>query len=432
MAHLSLYKLILLFLSFLLLHSFFWGQDNASNSKLLDDFLKSRGYNGLIIFDASNIKQFWTNNSVISKDNSIIILLENSSSQGRESDLFNIQLANVFENQNCKIDVITTDSALSFSVYDKNSKKLSSSSSEEDFIQYHVLSSSFQMEDTLGFSFKVKFFSKSNATISIQKIILSFSENANCSFLLSPGELNVSPKNITLESGTFVDDSFTVKGNKNRIYFSKNIVLSDNPVKMTGKVKNIGSTPTHISVGYIISNQGRDILQQPNYPYKNTSCILKIISAESGSKSIIVDAYPEEWMQLCCIALNAMEDGSDIPNMSLLLSRGNNTQILDVKKLDNGHSEIVLNRELTKAIPEGTKIRVHNPPSGHLILAGKDLQPGEEYVFSTELKKAESVLVYSSKVFPRGVYSVRPMIHSFSLDSSVENTVLITEYTVSY
>ena len=138
---------------------------NTSSNDLFEQLIKSKGYQSTIVFDASNIKQYWVDPSVMSKDNTIYILFSQNSNH---SIPYKIQLANVLENQKCRIDLITNTSDCSFSVSNSNLKTISTSSIDSQFIQSFVLSSSFNIEETKDYSFYF-----SNCSLNRHKILYS-------------------------------------------------------------------------------------------------------------------------------------------------------------------------------------------------------------------------------------------------------------------
>ena len=158
----------------------------TKDKELLDGFIKAKGYKACILLTPSNIKQFWTEKSVSSQNDLIKVILEKTNANQRESSLYKIQLANVLETQDCKIEMITESSDLSFSVYNSDNKVISSSSKEDDFIQYHVVSSTFHLGDTNDFAFYCSF-SSNNDIVALKRIIISFSDNPNSVFAGSPG-----------------------------------------------------------------------------------------------------------------------------------------------------------------------------------------------------------------------------------------------------
>ena len=82
---------------------------------LLDEYIASKG-SGIISFDASNIKQFWIDNSVVSRNSSFEIILKSTNNQSFESVPLKIQLANVNEAMDCTIEVIADTEEYFFSV----------------------------------------------------------------------------------------------------------------------------------------------------------------------------------------------------------------------------------------------------------------------------------------------------------------------------
>ena len=200
-----------------------FSQDKSdTETELTNKFIESLGYSSFISFDASNIKQFWIDKSVVSKNGSIIISLNSKN----ESGLFKIQLANVIETQDCKIDVIYEGKDLLFSVLDQKSKILATSTHEKDFIQYHVASLSFHLEDLPDFSFNLFFLSKESDTVSIKKIILSFSNNKTSVFSGSPGFDNLikdfAEKGVTIKESVGVplsDVQYLISKEHNKVFF---------------------------------------------------------------------------------------------------------------------------------------------------------------------------------------------------------------------
>ena len=158
----------------------------TDDSKLIEQFIQSKGYSEIIVFDASNIKQFWTDTTIVSRDGLIQVSLNKKNNSTLESVPLKIQLANVIEPQDCKIDIITDNSGVSFDISNANGKRISESSKEDKFVNYYILSNSFHLEDAEDFSFNIRLLS-SNEVVSIKKIVVSFSLNKNSAFAGSPG-----------------------------------------------------------------------------------------------------------------------------------------------------------------------------------------------------------------------------------------------------
>lgn len=398
-----------------------------NDAKLLDDYINAKGYTSVITFDSSNIKQFWIDKSVWGKNGNIIISLQDVQNKGWESIPQKIQLANVNEAQNCKIDVVTEMAGMRFAILDSNNKVLSTSASEDDFIQYHIVSSTFQLEKTPDFSFMLKFAADSSESIPIKKIVLSFSNNKDSKYLSSPGVLKIDQNNVTLNNGTnFVGNSFTVTGKHSQIISNKRIISTNNAFKTSVKVKNIGNEDIRLYVGFAVYTKQGIRLDARNFPYKENSKALKVISAEEGSNTIIVDSY-QEWCKYGSIALDENGNLSDIPSTSLIDGR-----IVEMKELENGQGEITLDKPLKNMIKEGTNIRIQGKGGEYLYTNYKVLKPGEEEIFTSSIQKDDNCIKYSSEAFPQGTYYVVPLILSYVTGSAESNTVQISDFSVSY
>ena len=398
-------------------------KEQANDAALLDSFIQSRGYSNTIIFSSTNIKQFWIDKSVVSQDNSIKILIENS-----KSIPYKIQLANVNELQDCKVDIISNRPDLMFSVLDNNLKVISNSKKENSFIHYNIASASFHLEDANTFSFYLQISSSSKVdVIAINRIILSFSDNKESHFLSSPGKLIITESNCSGPTRKMeAEYSFSAKGEKINLFSNNKIFVSDNTLSNTVTVKNIGDTQTRVYVGYAPYTKDGKLIDRRNTPYKGNK-ILRVVSAEKDRNTIIVDSEPE-WTKGCCLALNAKEDLSDFPNHSWV-----DGTIQDVKKIDNDHFEIIFSKPNQKEIKAGTPVRVQSPDGAAYIYTNvKILLPGEEANFSSEITKDDTYLEVGTKKLCRGTYYVVPILLSYGLDNSKENTVRISNYFVIY
>ena len=402
----------------------------ATEKKLFNQFIQSKG-NGIITFDASNIKQFWIDNSVIARKDCIELFLKDGFSIPLK-----LQLANVSGAQNCKIEVITETPNTSFTVSDMKLKQISSSFQENQFLNYDVLASSFSLEDTItsyssrdNFCFQLKFNAHFCESIKIQAIVLSFSDNGNV--ISTPtGTLNFSRDEINVQKAVLENDdknnSFSVTGIKSDINTNKSFFVADKEFTVSVKIKNTGESATKVYVGYKVYSDQHVLIDSDSYPYKNLNKVLNVISSEKGSNSIIVDSYPE-WRKGCLVSLNAKEDLSDIPSPSFL-----NGAIEEVKELDDGKAEIIMNKAISNVLKHGDKIRINGGFGTYIYLGIKELQPGEEGVFSNTIKKDNSFLLYSSKAFSRDVFYIRPLILSYSLDSKKDNTIQIIDYIIQW
>lgn len=424
-------KKLLLAISFLTVGILFAQETNSTNKRdsfLLNEYVKSKGTD-VITFDASNIKQFWIDKTVASHEDSIEVVLKGNGPKENESVPLKIQLANVNETMDCKIEVIADVADCGFSVLNDSNKVISVSSAGDKFLHYSIVSSVFHLEDTLNTSFKILFHSKTENILSVKKIILSFSDNKNSRFLASPGVLKITHDIITVSSAQISErnqSSFSVIGKRSRVLSAKRILLTNNTLSSSVTIKNTGSEDTQVYVGYIAYAKDKVQLDGKNYPYKNNNNILSIVSSLTGSNKIIVDSFPE-WAKNCYLAIDAKEDMSDIPCKTFLDGR-----ISEVRKLENGHAEITLDKPLKAELAKGTKIRVHGQGGSYLYTSSKKIHPGEELVFNSTAQKDDSSVEYSAKAFPKGVYSVIPVILSYSSDSNKDNTIIVRDYSIHY
>lgn len=422
------------FWSSILLLSVFFCQDiecrgadkTDSDDRILNQYIQSKGSN-VISFDASNIKRFWIDNSVVSRDNSIDILLKETNTQFHESVPLKIQLVNVSETQDCTVEVIFEPADCFFEVLSNKTKVLSSSKTENNFIDYAVASSRFHLEDTPNFTFELKFSSNKDILLSIKKIILSFSENKECSFLTSPGVLKINSDNImgaTVRESDKNASSFSVNGKRIKLFSTYKIFTMGNTLSSSVKIKNIGNTDTRVYVGYAMYAHNSVLIDSQNYPYKNNKS-LSVISVSDDNKKIVVNSTTD-WIKKCYLVLNAKDDFSDIPNVFVC------ERIADIKKLENGQAEITLDAPSAFPIKKGDKVRVHGTGGAYLYENISILHPGEEQVFKSEVRKDDDSVEYTPDVFPKGSYYVIPLILSFSSNPNEENTVLISDFTISY
>lgn len=402
-------------------------EDKRNTDSLLEQYIKSKG-NAVIVFDSTNIKQYWIENSVISQKDLITIHLSNWN--GRiESVPLKIQLANVDETQDCKIEVISETKDFGFSI--NNDTKLLSSSIEGDtFINYGTQSTSFHLEDIQNYSFYLKFNSTSSDVLSIKKIILSFTKNKNTSFLASPGLLKLDKSNLKINSDNltnYEDGSFSIKGRQIIINSEKSIYTTNNTISIAASVKNTGENPSIVYIGFVVYTRGGIMIDNKNYPFSSDNKSYTVIAGKAGSNEITIDGLPEEYKKGCYLALGAKDDLSDIPSLNLL-----DEKVVEVKSKDDGTAVILLDKPLKKSIKEGEKIRINGLGGASLYTNVKSLQPNEEAVFSAKILKDDNSLKYSSKAFPRGTYYVKPLILSYSVDSKKDNIILIKELTVNY
>ena len=241
------------------------------------------------------------------------------------------------------------------------------------------------------------------------------------------GCLTLSHENISsIDEIVLTKNAFQVTGKQTQIYSKYKIIVADNTFQTSVRIKNIGIQATRIMIGYAVYSKEHIKLDGRSFPYQNFNKVLSVISSEAGSSSIIVDSYPQ-WQKKCYLALNAKDDLSDIPSIDFPEGL-----IHEIKELSNGQAEIILDKPLQKALTKGSKVRVHGRSGAFLYTNKKVLQPGEEETFVSTIRKNDSYILYSPKAFSKNVSYVIPLILSYSEDPAENNTVLISDYTVSY
>ena len=418
--HLSRIPILISFLIFmnaLLLQS----ADIKDNSKILDEYIMAQGYQDVIVFDASNIKQFWIDKSVFGKNGLITIQLKGNT-QKYESIPLRIQLANVNVTLKGKIDVFSEDPSLSFMVLNDKSESISISKSNSTFFDCSIVSSEFRILSLQDNAFFLKFSSETHSSLSINKIVLSFSLLDNFTNEIDASMLT--KENLALSSSTFCEeDEITVCGKRSKITFKRYIPIDKKEdFWASAKIKNVGNQPTKIYFGYQVYNKDGTALNGKNYPFNLKSPILNVISAEQGSNTIVVDQYTL-WSKNSYIALDAMEDYSDIPNVNLLSQK-----VVSITKESNGQATITLDSPLQNSLDKGSKIRIHGLSGTYIYMDVKNLNPGDELVFSSVIKKDDNFLQYSSTAFSRGVFFINPIILSYSNDANETNTILVSDF----
>ncbi len=403
--------------------------NTLSDDALLESFLKSKNYSSTIVFDSNNIKTFWIDKSVLSNDGLIYISLLNFKSVSLP-----VLLKNVNESLQCKVDVISTQQDLYLNIYNDKPSKVPSSFSEETFLNYNIYSVSFNLEDTKDNRFNLVFSSRMVDPISIKKIVFSFSTSPNSFFVSSPKVVSYSNEDLSCHScePSKIDSKhFSVYGTNSIIASKYNFLVFDREITASISIKNTGTVPTEVSLGYILYDSNRTSLQKKNYPLApDQNQLLTVISPSAvGSSSVLVDTFPQKWSKGAFLALNAKDSFGDIPNMDLI-----NETILDIKKKDDKTTEIILSKPLSKPIETGAKLRIHGFYGGYLYTNTKVLNPGEETTFSSTITKNDEYFEYSSKskFIPHGVYFVKPVIVSNSVNSKEQNAIQISDFRVSF
>ena len=301
------------------------------------------------------------------------------------------------------------------------------------FINYHLSTATFHLEDATDFSFNLRFNSKKDDSIAIKKIILSFAPNKE-TFLSSHGSYKIGGDDIDITGTSYKiiknnGKTFSVSGKRADVFSKKKILISDQTLENSATIKNVGKAAFDVCIGYAPYTKDGDRIHARNNPYKNKNTILKVLSSSDNSNSITVDSYPD-WTKGCHLALDAKEDLSDFPNFSLVEGA-----IVEVKKNDDGSAEIILDTPVKKGIKTGTSVRVQSPHGAIYIYTNTktDLQPGETVVFPlASIKKDDDFYEYSRKAFCKGTYYVTPVILVATKDPQEEAVIEISDYTVSY
>ena len=125
--------------------------------------------------------------------------------------------------------------------------------------------------------------------------------------------------------------------------------------------------------------------------------------------------------------MNAREDKSDVPNTTLLDSK-----IGEVKKMENGYSEITLVGAPKKKLKKDDMIRIHGSSSSNLYVGSKTLQPGEEAVISSAIRKNDDFLQFLPESFSKDVFYVVPFIRSKSQEQNAGHTIAFENFVISY
>lgn len=422
-----------LFLLFLLmacciLHGQYLMAQNSPDKRqkdLLEQYIQAKG-NSIIVFNASNIKQFWIDNSVASRRDSFSIELNKNNKNVFESIPLKIQLINVSITQNCKIEVITGNQDVLFSVLDSQNKVLAKPDGKTPFVEDYIVSSFFHFDETVDSSFYLQFSHQVLSRIDIKAIILSFENNKQ--FLSHPGTLRITRDMIYGPEATADNrntNAFSVSGKGPSLFSKSKILVSDNEIAFSAKIKNTGDSPCRVYLGYSPYTVDGKRIDRRSTLFKNSNQLLKVIS--SNKDSITVDS-PFEWSKGCSVAINAKEDLSDFPNTNVIEPSVEN--VIDNK---NGTYEIKLSKSIDKLIAKNTLIRVQSPQGATYLYTNQQvLQPGEEVVFSSKVKKDDNNLLYTPNTLCRGVHYIQPLILMFSIDSKKDSTIAISDFTISY
>ena len=411
--------IILMFVLILCIFSLQASDDN--DSELIDKMISSKG-NNIIVFDHKNIKQFWINTTVVSQKDSFTIQLS------QISDPYRIQLANVNELQKCKIEIITDNSDVSFQIFNSQMKLLSSSEQTEDFLHYHILSSSFNIEDTEDYIVYLRFISNVRE-LTLRKVVLSFSNNETSSYLVSPGELIMSDNNSSVFANNYSFEDYKVlSASGNRIYWksTKKLLVSDNEFVSKVTVSNVGKVAAKVYVGYSPYQKNHKRIDNCCVPYKNDNTILSVVFSQEKSNDIIVDSMTD-WKEGCFLVSGAKDDLSDFPNYSIVgriskLERNNDNQVV-----------ITLSAPVENKLLKGTPLRIQSSYGySDLFVNILELKPGDKQTLIYSIKKNDNYYKYDRKALCKGTYYIVPVIDIRSIDNSSEVNVKVSDFIVSF
>ena len=339
-----------------------------------------------------------------------------------------IQLKNIFENYMCKVEIITENPDLRFSITDSKKKKIGDSSLEEEFLNYNVVTAIFNFEEITDDSFFVDFYSDKNSFLSIKKIILSFSNNPKSSFLVSPGKLDIAKDNTIVTGSVSKDEeSFVVSGKKITIKAKNNIFVTDNQFDLSAKVKNVGNTASAVYVGYIPYSKDGTPLEARYFPYKGNNQLLKVVNWETNSNVIKTESI-SDWARNCYV-VKMPDSGTNALKDQVFFSG----RIKDVVKNADGTADIVLDKPIDNlSLKKGDCIRINETNGGYVFTNTKTIQPGEEAIFNSSIQKDSSVNYYSNKHLLKEFYYVKPVIMFYGATTKDELSLLVEEFSVSF
>ena len=391
---------------------------------LINKYIHTKG-NMIVSFDASNIKQFWVDNSVIAEKDSFVISLTKDKTDSYKSKPLKIQLANVDASYECNAFVLTQTDNVNFSLTDADLNPVSFNNKKDSFVDYHELSSSFRLieikDNTFHFSF-----TSSSQVIEVKAIVLSFFQKNK--YPSHPGYLVMNPDTIQTDAKLIPNNkqSFSVNGTNALLISKEKIYVTDNTIYSTLTIKNTGNKPFNAIFGYQPYTKDGKRIDNQSIPYKNDNHVIKVLSSSETKDKLIVDSYPE-WEEKCTSALNASPDLADFPNCSLLEST-----ILKINKLEDNKAEIILNKPLKNDVSAGTALRVQSPNGlSRIWTASKKLEPGESTTLISKIKKNDSFLKFTADAFCKGTHYVLPVIFLYSLQNE-ESSAKIDSCIVSF
>ena len=123
-------------------------------------------------------------------------------------------------------------------------------------------------------------------TLTGKKIILSFSENKDSSFVISPGTIVYSENNLSnIKDVNFNSENEIIMTGKNTaVKSSKKIIVSDGEVINSATIKNIGETPVSVYFGYALYTKDGKSIDSRNNLYNNSNTVLNVVSSEAKTR----------------------------------------------------------------------------------------------------------------------------------------------------
>ena len=103
-----------------------------------------------------------------------------------------------------------------------------------------------------------------------------------------------------------------------------------------------------------------------------------------------------------------------------------------LKKKKDDLVEIQLSKSLEEDIAQGTQIRIQGTPTIFIYKMIKNLSPGESVTHKSSIAQFSTYPLYSAKAISREVTYVKPLILSYSFENTNENSIEITDWTLSY
>ena len=259
----------------------------------------------------------------------------------------------------------------------------------------------------------------------IPPYLMSLSNNQF--FLQSPQTINISRNILDCNNCIFLDDqSILFKGIRSQLFYQKKFIISDAPCNIHLKIKNVGNVQARIYIGFELYSNDNQRIDSRNYPY-NGNRNLKVISSETGSNRIIVDSNTYDWKKKAYVVLENIRDHYEIPSYNFI-----NGRVSDIIQNENGTSTIILDSILLSCIKKDSYIRINGPSDLYQYCYVRIIQPGKEDTVDLSLSRQNDCTSLSSPSIPQGVYFIKPFLFSFTPGGKVENTIQISDFSISF